>query len=182
MDRPSSEQQDLRALEVALAVYVVIFVMKLVVYFASGVMALLGEALHTLTDIFISAFLLAAIKVSRRQPDQVHMFGYGRAQNVASLVAATLFISFTSYKLYEEAVPRFFSPPHQVYHNLGLAIGVVVVSMFIAAVPLVILLRRKQAERQPERRCASLSTTNWDWSLPYWARSSSRGACRLPIL
>lgn len=73
MNGPTSEGKDMRALEMALAVYVVISVMKLVVYFMSGVMALLGEALHTLTDIFISAFLLAATGVSRRQPDQVHL-------------------------------------------------------------------------------------------------------------
>jgi divalent metal cation (Fe/Co/Zn/Cd) transporter len=36
------------------------------------------------------------------------MFGHGRAENAAGLVAATLFISFTSYKFYEESIPRLF--------------------------------------------------------------------------
>ena len=38
-------------------------------------------------------FLLVAAVYSRRQADAVHMFGYGRAQNIAALVAATLQVS-----------------------------------------------------------------------------------------
>jgi cation diffusion facilitator family transporter len=107
-------------------------------------MVLLAEALHTLSDIFISSFLLIALLWSRRKADEVHMFGYGRAQNVAALVAATLFISFTSYKLLEESIPRLFQPAEAEYSHLWLALTVVLVSIVIAAVPLVALLRQKQ--------------------------------------
>jgi cation diffusion facilitator family transporter len=103
----------------------------------TGVMALFAEALHTLNDIFISGFLLVATLWSRKKADEVHMFGYGRAQNVAALVAATLFISFTSLKLYEEAIPRLFAPEETSYQNLNIALGVIIVSMFIAAIPLI---------------------------------------------
>lgn len=106
-------------------------------------MALLAEALHTLSDIFVSGFLLVATIWSGKDADEVHMFGYGRAQNVAALVAATLFISFTSFKLYEEAIPRLFKPEEAAYQNLSLAIAVVVISMFIAAIPLINLFRQK---------------------------------------
>ncbi len=118
--------------------------MKLAVYFATGVMAIFAEALHTLSDIFVSSFLLVASIWSRRQADEIHMFGYGRAQNVAALVAATLFISFTSFELYREAVPRLFEPEVASYQNLSLAIGVIVISMFIAAIPLINLFRQKK--------------------------------------
>ena len=74
----------------------------------------------------------------------MHMFGYGRAQSVAALVAATLFISFTSYKLFEESIPRLFRPEEPKYSYLWLALTVVLVSMVLAAVPLVALLRQKQ--------------------------------------
>ncbi len=137
------ESEDVRDLQLALVVYIVIFAMKLTVYFLSGVMALLAEALHTLSDIFVSGFLLVAAIWSRKRADEVHMFGYGRAQNVASLVAATLFISFTSFKLYEESIPRLFKSEAATYQNLPLAAGVVIVSMIIAAVPLITLFRQK---------------------------------------
>ncbi|MDL1944832.1 cation transporter [Chloroflexi bacterium CFX2] len=137
------ESSDIRTLKIALGAYFLVFALKLVVYFMSGVMALLAEALHTLSDIFVTGFLLFAAYYSRRSADQEHMFGYGRAQNIAALVAATLFISFTSYKLYEESIPRLFTSHEAEYQNLWLAIGVIVLSMVIAAVPLIQLYLQK---------------------------------------
>ena len=123
--------------------YVIIFAGKLAVYFATSVMALLAEALHTLADILISCFLLFATYYSQRAADKVHMFGYGRAQNVAALVAATIFISFTSFELYREAIPHLIKPVVVAHSNIGLAIAVLVVSMLIAAAPLISMLRQK---------------------------------------
>jgi cation diffusion facilitator family transporter len=131
-------------MKVTVGLYGVVFAAKLSVYFLTGVMALLGEALHTLSDIFISAFLLVAIIWSGKKANEVHMFGFGRSQNVAALVAATLFISFTAYKLFEEAIPRLFRPQEPSYQNLGLAVGVIVASMLIAAAPMIGLLRQKK--------------------------------------
>jgi divalent metal cation (Fe/Co/Zn/Cd) transporter len=90
----SSQGSDIHSLKFVVGIYILIFAMKLSVYFMTGVMAIFAEALHTLSDIFVSSFLLLATIWSRRKADEVHMFGYGRAQNVAALVAATLFISF----------------------------------------------------------------------------------------
>jgi cation diffusion facilitator family transporter len=143
MDSPQASQE-LRALKLSLGVYLLVFALKLVVYLLTGVMALLAETLHTLSDIFVSGFLLVAAIWSRKEADEMHMFGYGRAQNVAALVAATLFISFTSYKLYEEAIPRLFRPEEATYQNLPLALGVLVFSMAVAAAPLIGLFRQKR--------------------------------------
>ncbi len=136
--------RELRALRLALALYIAIFVLKLGVYFATGLMALLAEALHTLSDILIAGFLLLAAVWSQKEADEVHMFGYGRVQNVAALVAATLFISFTSFKIYEEAIPRLFRLADAGYRNLSMALGVVLVSMVLTALPLVGLFREEQ--------------------------------------
>ncbi len=143
MDAPL-HSQELRSLKLALGLYVVIFVLKLVVYVLTGVLALLAEALHTLSDIFVSGFLLLALIWSRKEADEIHMFGYGRAQNVAALVAATLFISFTSFKLFEEAIPKLFRPEAATYQNLPLAVGILVASMIIAAAPLLGLVRQRR--------------------------------------
>jgi ferrous-iron efflux pump FieF len=138
------QSKDLSGLRMTLILYIVIFAIKLAVYFATGVMALLAEALHTLSDVFVAGFLVVALIYSRRKADETHMFGYGRAQNVGALVAATLFISFTSFELYREAIPHLFENAHTVYQNLGLAVGVLLVSMVIAALPLVTLFRQKK--------------------------------------
>ena len=64
----SSQESDVRALKIVLEIYVLIFVMKLAVYFMTGVMAIFAEALHTLSDIFVSGFLLVALIYSRIFP------------------------------------------------------------------------------------------------------------------
>lgn len=128
--------KNLNALRLAVLTYAAIFGAKLVAYAVSGVLALLAEALHTLSDIFISGFLWIALAYSRRQADRRFPFGYGRAQNVAALIAATLFISFTSLELYREAVPRLLHAEAGTYGKLWVAIVVIVGSMLAAAVPL----------------------------------------------
>jgi ferrous-iron efflux pump FieF len=86
---------------------------------------------------------LIAVHYSRKSADDIHMFGYGRAQNVAALVAATFFISFTSYELYREAIPHLFHPVGKAYQNLPMALGVLLLSMMIAGAPLIALFRQK---------------------------------------
>ena len=139
-----SPEKELRSLYLTVGIYAVIVVIKLIAYFTSHVMALLAESFHTLSDLFISGFLLVALVWSRKGADKDHMFGHGRAQNVAALLAATLFLSFTSYKLYEEAIPKLFQPATLVHENLTVAIVVLVISMLIAAAPLVSLIRQKR--------------------------------------
>jgi cation diffusion facilitator family transporter len=138
------ESKDLSGLRLTLIVYLLIFAMKLAAYLVTGVMAVLAEALHTLSDVFVTGFLLVALLYSRHEADDRHMFGYGRSQNVGALVAATLFISFTSFELYKEAIPRLFHSEHAPYENLPVALGVLAVSMPIAAAPLLALLRQKK--------------------------------------
>jgi cation diffusion facilitator family transporter len=137
------ETEDVRNLQLTLGVYILIFVAKIGAYFASGVLALLAEGLHTLSDIFIASFLLIATFYSRRVADKKHMYGYGRAQNIAALVSATLFISFTSFELYREAIPRLFTQEVHPYQNVNWAIAVLILSMVIAAIPLIKLFRQK---------------------------------------
>ncbi len=140
----TNRHNDTRALRLALGIYVLLFVLKLTAYFFTGVMALLAESLHTLSDIAISAFLLAASVWSRKEADEEHMFGHGRAQNVAALIAATMFISITSIQLYQEAIPYLLRPEQAAHQNLSLALATVILSMLIATIPLVSLLKQKR--------------------------------------
>lgn len=140
---PAAREQELRSLRLAVLLYVTVLIVKLAAYAVTGVMAVLAEAMHTLGDIFVSGFLLIALVWSRKPADDRHMFGYGRAQSAAALVAATLFISFTALRLYEEAIPRLFRSEAVNYDNVAVAIAVLVMSMAFAAAPLFSLLRTR---------------------------------------
>jgi divalent metal cation (Fe/Co/Zn/Cd) transporter len=106
----AARERETRALRLAVILYLVVFTIKLAAYLITGVMALFAEAMHTVGDIFVSGFLLIALMWSRKEPDETHMFGYGRTQSAAALVAATLFISFTALRLYEEPSPACSAP------------------------------------------------------------------------
>lgn len=159
MSAPAGQERgELRASMLALGVYVVIFAAKLITYFTTGVMAMMAEALHTLSDFFILGFLLFAALWSRKASDKTHMFGYGRAQNVGALVAATLLISFTSLELYREAIPRLFQPEAGAYENLGLALGVIIAAMLAVLLPLISLFRQKKRGAAAKAQLVELMT------------------------
>ncbi len=145
-------------LKAALTGYAVVFVLKVVTWWLTGLFALLAETLHTLSDLMISAFLLAADRFSRRPADARYRYGYGRAQHVAALVAATLFISFTGFRLAEEAVGRLLHPVVPAYSRLGLAVGVLILSMVLSAVPVILLALQKP--RGPAARAQLMESLN----------------------
>jgi len=132
-----------RGLRIALAGYFILFVLQLTTYFLTNILVLLAEALHTLSDVIISTFLLFAVFWSRKPADEFHMFGHGRAQNVAALVSATIFISFMSLEMFREAAPKFFQAEATEFQNTNLALTVTVIAMFVSAIPLIDILRVK---------------------------------------
>ncbi len=141
----TGHQADEQALRLSVVLYVAVMALKLGAWWWTGVMTLLAEGLHTLSDVFVSGFLLIAARWSRRAPDDTHHFGYGRAQYVGALVASVLFISFTAFELYREGLTRLVG--HEVAHpakDVPVALGVLGASMLIALWPLVSLLRQKQ--------------------------------------
>ena len=135
--------QETSALRLAVALYVAVFALKIGAYAVTGVMSLLAEGLHTLSDAFVSAFLLMASLWSRKKPDRTHMFGYGRAQYAAAMVASVLFISFTGFELFRQAIPRLFAVHAAAPDHLEVAVLVLAISMVIASFPLVRLLRQQ---------------------------------------
>jgi len=97
-----------------------------------------------LSDVLISTFLLLSASWSRKPADEFHMFGHGRAQNVAALVSATILISFMSLETFREAFPKFFQASEAIeFQNPSLALIVILVGMFVVAIPIVDIMRVK---------------------------------------
>lgn len=130
-----------RGLIFALGSYLTLLVLYMVAFIWTNVLVLFAKGLDTLSDVLISLFLLLALYWSRKPPDESHMFGHGRAQNVAALVAATIFISLISLELFREAIPKLFDPFVFEFHDTNLALIVAVVGMAVNTAPLVYLLR-----------------------------------------
>jgi cation diffusion facilitator family transporter len=75
---------------------------KLVAGLASGSAAMLSEAAHSFGDTMNQVFLLAALRRSRREPDEEHPFGYGMERYFWSLLAAvSIFVLGAGFSAYQ---------------------------------------------------------------------------------
>jgi len=89
-----------RGIKIALLGYLILVVLQLATYLLTNILVLLAQALEMLSDVLISTFLLLSAFWSRKPADEFHMFGHGRAQNVAALISATILISFMSLETF----------------------------------------------------------------------------------
>lgn len=97
-----------------------------------------------LGDIMVSTFLLLSLYWSKKPADEFHMFGHGRAQNVAAMVSATILIFFMSLEAFRESIPKFLQTPEASgFQNGNLALIVIALGMFLIAIPSIDILRTK---------------------------------------
>ncbi len=133
-----------RGIKIALVSYSILVSLQVAAYVLTNIMVLLAQALEMLSDVMISLFLLLSVRWSRTPADQFHMFGYGRAQNVAALVSATILISFMSVKTFREAIPKLFQAPEIAkIQDTSLALIVILVGMVVMALPIMDILKSK---------------------------------------
>jgi cation diffusion facilitator family transporter len=134
----------MRGMWIAFGGYSVLFVGKLTAFFITHLGVMFAEAMHSMADMLITGFLLIAAWVSSKPADETFRLGYGRAQNIAALVAATIFISFTSFETLRESIPKLFQPLEGAHEGIPLAIGVILISVVISALPIIAILRQKE--------------------------------------
>lgn len=146
-----------RGIKIALLSYSALVVLQLGAYALTGVLVLFAQALEMLSDVLVSSFLLVSIYWSRKPPDEFHMFGHGRGQNVAALVSATILIFFISLETFRESVPRLFeTQPTIELPNTNLALAVIVIGMVAIAVPTLDILRVKTKGASVKAQLTSL--------------------------
>jgi cation diffusion facilitator family transporter len=106
----------------SLVVNVVIAVMKAVAALFTKSGAMLAEALHSFSDCGNQILLLVGVRQGRKQPDQRHPFGYGRAVYFWSfMVALMLFLGGGVFSVYE-GIHKLGAPEPVEHVWVGLAI------------------------------------------------------------
>ena len=91
-------------------------VIQVVIYVASGSVALLADTIHNLGDALNSIPLLVAFYLSRRAANRRYTYGYGRAEDVAGILIV-ISIAFSAAFILIEAVQKLINP--QPLDNLG---------------------------------------------------------------
>jgi len=85
-----------------------LFVLKYWAGIATGSLALIADAWHTLTDSVSSVIVLIGGKISRKPADEDHPFGHGRAEHIASIIIGVL-LAIIAFDFVVGAVDKFIS-------------------------------------------------------------------------
>jgi cation diffusion facilitator family transporter len=100
---------------------------KIVAALFSGSSAMLSEAVHSIVDTGNEALLLYGMRRSRRHPDALHPFGYGRELYFWSFIVALLLFGLGCLASVFEGIKHILHPrpvehPAAVYTVLGLSL------------------------------------------------------------
>ncbi|MBI5875922.1 MAG: cation transporter [Deltaproteobacteria bacterium] len=79
-----------RATIIGLAGNIFLFTIKIIAGIFSGSLALISDAINSLTDIFASIAIFICVRVSDKEADEGHPFGHHRAEPIAGLIVAIL--------------------------------------------------------------------------------------------
>lgn len=112
-----------RKLTIATAANVLVVIAEIAIGLYAGSLALVGDALHNLTDVAALVIALFALRLEQRTPTQQKTFGYQRAGILAAFVNAALLVAFTLF-LFRESWLRL-QQPQQVHTTLMLIMAAI---------------------------------------------------------
>jgi cation diffusion facilitator family transporter len=101
-----------RAANISLLTNLFLFIIKSAAGIISNSIAVISDAINSLTDIVASAAIIYSVKISLKNPDAEHQFGHRAAQPLAVFIIA-LFTGIVGLKLIEESAVRILNP-HEI--------------------------------------------------------------------
>ena len=109
---------------------------------AIGSLALLADAVHTISDIATSGVVLFGFKIAGKPADREHPFGHGRAEYVATLIIAVM-LGVVGFEFIKSAVGRLLAPvPISAgWGVLAAILGTVLVKLWMGQFALLLGLR-----------------------------------------
>jgi cation diffusion facilitator family transporter len=107
---------------------VLTIVLKTTAYWLTGSVGLLSDALESLVNLVAAIMALAMLTIAARPADEMHAFGYGKAEYFSSGLEGAL-ILLAAASIAWTSVPRLFAP--QPLANVGIGLGISVVASAI---------------------------------------------------
>lgn len=90
-------------------VNLVLIIIKLLAGFLGHSQALIADALHSISDLFTDAVVLAGLKIGRKPADEDHPFGHARFETLASTIVGFILVALAIYIGFDSA--------HKIYHH-----------------------------------------------------------------
>ncbi len=124
------------ATNIGIAVNIFLFIIKVAAGLISNSIAIISEAVNSLTDIVSSFAVKYSIYLSRQKPDATHNFGHSAAQPIAAFIVA-VFAFVLGIKIIEESIKRIINPEE-------VNATVIVYTILITTIVMKIILSRYQ--------------------------------------
>ena len=97
--------------------------LKTAAYWLTGSVGLLSDALESLVNLVAAIMALAMLTVAARPADEMHAFGYGKAEYFSSGLEGAL-ILLAAASIASTAVPRLFAPQPLEHLGTGLTVAI----------------------------------------------------------
>ena len=117
--------RDKKAALVSIAVTAFLAFIKYSVGVLSGSIALVADAIHSLTDVISSIGVFLGLKISSRKPTEAFPYGFYKAENIVSLLLA-LAIFYAGYEIILSSVEKF---EEVVLTDVPIAISAALISL-----------------------------------------------------
>ncbi len=111
-----------------------VVVAKLTVGIATGSLAVLGDALHSIVDALNNVLGFVVIRVAAKAPDADHPYGHGKFETLGAL-AIVGFMSITCFELVRDAIARLGAgqaPPQLSDAQLAVLVGTLGLNVLVA--------------------------------------------------
>jgi len=147
-----------RAANLSLAANIFLFIIKAIAGIISNSIAVISDAINSLTDVVSSAAIMYSVKVSLKKPDDDHQFGHNAAQPIAVFLIA-LFTAIVAINLIQASIGRILNPNE--HHNINsLVYGILIVTITVK-----LILSRYQSKvgktfRSPGLKASAIDSLN----------------------
>ena len=122
------EQYGILSGAVGLACNLFLFALKLTIGLVTGAISIAADAFNNLSDGLSCMISIVGFKVSNREPDEKHPFGYGRTEYIAGLIVSFI-ILLVGFEFFKTSLDRIIHPSAVAFS--ALLTGILAVSMLV---------------------------------------------------
>ncbi len=102
-----------------------LFLLKLFLGLFINSIALIADGVHSLSDVSTSGIVIFGFRIAKKESDQEHPFGHGRAEYIATLIIAILLI-IVGLGFIQQSIERIINPKYISHQEYVIIISIVV--------------------------------------------------------
>jgi cation diffusion facilitator family transporter len=102
-----------------------LFIVKLALGLFINSIALIADSVHTLSDVGTSVVVIVGFNIAKKPSDQVHPYGYGRVEYIATVIIAVLLI-VTGFGFIQQSIERILNAISISHQQYAVIIGIIV--------------------------------------------------------